>query len=296
MFIPEAKPIRVLLVGASGKLGKLVVHFWNDFSPLVTLVEQHRRRHPGNFVKWSPLDGHLQLSKFVDKFGNFDAMVILAGATPNSDNEYSLNKDIIVSCLSAANRLQIKKILVASSSAVYGSYKSTPFTETSKCIPENPYGISKLEMERECDIWRSKGLEICCLRIGNVVGADALSSNILSSTMENVLYLDVFPTGGGAIRSYIGPRTMASVIHSLCLYSGRLPETLNIASPAPVSMIDIAAASGKPWKSRHVCHGTNRSITLDCSALSKVYCFDGRDSDPNTMVAQWKETLVHETF
>lgn len=281
---------RVLLLGASGRVGRMVLHHWRQTSAGLACVPQFRAAGtPGSLV-WDPLLGPEPLLDMADALGGFAAMVMLAGVTPGSDKPLALNTLLAEASLRAAAKAGIPRVLLASSSAVYGAGDGAPLAESSPCNPINDYGIAKLEMERACAPWREGGLDLCCLRIGNVAGADALLLNIARAARQEAIEIDIFDDGRGPVRSYIGAQTMASVLQSLCLHSGTLPAALNLAAPNPVSMDALADAAGQPWRGRTPAGPAPQSITLDCTALSKLHDFNPKDSAPEELVLQWRKT------
>lgn len=66
----------------------------------------------------------------------------------------------------------VKRIVFASSAAVYGRTKASLFTEDLPCLPASPYGASKLATEGYLSSYYSSyGLETVALRFFNVYGA-----------------------------------------------------------------------------------------------------------------------------
>lgn len=64
-----------------------------------------------------------------------------------------------------------RRVLSASSAAVYGSPASVPIGEADAKAPENPYGVSKLAAETAlADELRPSGVDFACLRFSNVYG------------------------------------------------------------------------------------------------------------------------------
>lgn len=77
---------------------------------------------------------------------------------------------VLVDAMAAAG---IGKLVVSSSAAVYGIPHTTPITEDAPCNPVNPYGASKLKMERLlADASTAHGLSWVALRYFNATGAD----------------------------------------------------------------------------------------------------------------------------
>jgi UDP-glucose 4-epimerase len=73
--------------------------------------------------------------------------------------------------LLAARDLGVRRVVFASSSAVYGDLPISPKTETLPTLPLSPYGVQKLAAESYCRIWHSiYGVETVALRYFNVFG------------------------------------------------------------------------------------------------------------------------------
>ncbi len=282
----------VLLVGASGRVGRMVMHHWPQVSDSLPMLAQFRRSTTrSDCLIWDPLTGPEALLDAVSATGGFSAMIMLAGVTPGPGKNLALNRTLAEACLDAASRAGIGRVLLASSSAVYGAGAGTPLAETASCDPANAYGAAKLAMEEACMSWRARGIDLCMLRIGNVAGADALLLNVAKSAPDQAIEIDIFDDGRGPVRSYIGVRTLASVLRSLCLHPDQLPAVVNIGTREPVSMDALADAAHHPWLKRSPTGPTPQSITLDCSLLSTMHEFNTLDSRPDEMVRQWKETL-----
>lgn len=273
-----------LLVGSSGRIGRMLSRHWKACPPIEARIVLQAREPAKAALSWSPLDGPLPAQR-----GSFDAMIVLAGVTPGPGADLSLNIALADACLAAAHEAAIPRVLLASSSAVYGVHGDRPFAEGDNPQPVNDYGRAKLAMEAACTAWRAKGLEICYLRIGNVAGADALLLNARQVSVDNPLRIDRFSDGGGPVRSYIGPATMARVLESLADAPNPLPDILNLAAPRPVSMSALAEAAGLPWTWKSAPVTAFQYITLACDRLEGLHAFDPADSTPAAMVSQWTD-------
>jgi UDP-glucose 4-epimerase len=285
----------VLLVGASGRVGQMIADLWAQrLEPAMHVIVQGRQTgDPTDMVhlNWDPMAGPNALWDWTQQYGGIKTMIVLAGVTPGGSNDVSLNTTIAQACLNAAAYAQISRVLIASSSAVYGVGDGLPFSEDAPCSPVNDYGHAKLEMERACDEWRSNELEVCCLRIGNVAGADALLLNIARSEPDAAVTIDIFEDGHGPRRSYIGPESLARVLERLALYPETLPACLNIATPQAVSMDALADALGHPWTERKGADERLQNILLDCRQICALHSFAPSEKMPDDMITQWKNTL-----
>ncbi|MGH9213546.1 MAG: SDR family oxidoreductase [Acidimicrobiales bacterium] len=73
--------------------------------------------------------------------------------------------------LSAAQQAGIQRVVLASSSSVYGGATQVPTPETVPLMPRSPYAVTKLTDEHYARVfWELHGLETVCLRYFNVYG------------------------------------------------------------------------------------------------------------------------------
>jgi UDP-glucose 4-epimerase len=73
--------------------------------------------------------------------------------------------------LEACSAAGIPKVVYASSSSVYGDQEVLPLTETMRCMPRSPYGVTKLAAEHLCGLYHSNyGLDTVALRFFTVYG------------------------------------------------------------------------------------------------------------------------------
>lgn len=277
---------RWLVTGSGGRVGRMLWKHWQQDNPGAVLVRQTRKAdaEPSrkNGLPWDPLTQPLP-----NAAGRFDCLIAYAGITPAYSADLGLNAALAEASLAAAFEAGISRVLLTSSAAVYGEpLDGQALCEEDETRPVNDYGRSKLAMEAVCDPWRARGLEICCLRIGNVVGADALLLNGLAAK-GLPLRIDRFADGGGPQRSYIGPATLASVTAALAAHPDPLPACLNIGAPNPVAMADLASAAGFDWQWQAAPVSAHQRITLDVSRLAALYSFTPADSEPLEMICQW---------
>lgn len=285
---------QILLTGASGRVGRMVLRHWQAWDAArAEITPQYRDAARPGALFWDPKDGPRALLEHMDRSGTgFDALVMLAGVTPGPGRDVAANPVIAGNTLAAAHGAGIKRVLVASSSAVYGAGGGSPLGEDAPCAPVNAYGAAKLEMEAVCDRWRERGIETCALRIGNVAGADALLLNVGHERPASPVTLDIFDDGAGPIRSYVGPRSMAEALETLCLLPDPLPSQLNFAAPRPVTMAALATAAGAPIRPRPAPEGAHQRITLDCRRLVARHDFAPSESEPMEMVRQWRAAIA----
>ena len=84
---------------------------------------------------------------------------------------YAANVSGTVNVLQAAREAGVRRVVFASSCAVYGDAPGLPKTERSPVAPMSPYATSKLAGEHLCQVYtRAFGVEAVALRYFNVFG------------------------------------------------------------------------------------------------------------------------------
>ncbi|GAC1400173.1 MAG: SDR family oxidoreductase [Chloroflexota bacterium] len=75
--------------------------------------------------------------------------------------------NVLSECVAAGTR----KVIFASSGAIFGTPESQPVTPATPTRPESPYGITKMTTEHYLRFWKeTHGLDYTALRYGNVYG------------------------------------------------------------------------------------------------------------------------------
>jgi UDP-glucose 4-epimerase len=73
--------------------------------------------------------------------------------------------------LTVARQAGVRRVVLASSSSVYGGAQQLPTPEDAPLLPRSPYAVSKLTGEHYARVaWELHGLETVCLRFFNVFG------------------------------------------------------------------------------------------------------------------------------
>jgi nucleoside-diphosphate-sugar epimerase len=83
----------------------------------------------------------------------------------------AVNVEGTLNVLLAARDEDVRRVVFASSSSVYGANPILPKTEADQALPVSPYGVSKLSAEHYCRAFTTVyGLETVSLRLFNVFG------------------------------------------------------------------------------------------------------------------------------
>lgn len=84
---------------------------------------------------------------------------------------HEINVTGTLNLMMAAKSAGVRRVVIASSCAVYGDAEKIPIPETAPTAPLSPYAASKLADEQyACMFHRLYGLEVVCLRYFNVFG------------------------------------------------------------------------------------------------------------------------------
>ena len=171
----------------------------------------------------------------IDSVIHFAAFSQVGESVKNPQKYYINNVCGTVNLLSAMLEHNVKKIVFSSTAATYGEPKYIPIDEKHPQEPINPYGQTKLMIEKIMDDYdKAYGLRSIRLRYFNVAGADSknrvgewhdpethLIPNILKSTFGGgktfEMYGDDYDTKDGTcVRDYINVEDLAQA-HLLAL-------------------------------------------------------------------------------
>lgn len=172
----------ILVTGGAGYIGSHInkMLHQNGYETVVldNLVYGHREA-----VKWGVLEvGDLadivRLEEIftqydIDAVFHFAAYAYVGESVKNPQKYYNNNVVNTLHLLDAMIKHNVKHIVFSSTCATYGVPKEIPITEEMGQNPINPYGASKLMIERILDDYHNAyGLNYCCLRYFNAAGAD----------------------------------------------------------------------------------------------------------------------------
>jgi nucleoside-diphosphate-sugar epimerase len=106
-----------------------------------------------------------------------DVLVHAAAALPiqaSRESIFSVNIDGTATALAAAREAGVQRVVLISSTAVYGVPERHPIREDDPLVGVGPYGESKIEAERLCRAFGARGLEFVIIRPKTFVGPERL--------------------------------------------------------------------------------------------------------------------------
>ncbi|RZD43643.1 MAG: NAD-dependent dehydratase, partial [Thaumarchaeota archaeon] len=162
----------------------------------------------------------------------------------NPSKIFQVNVNGTRNVLAACERNNIKKIIAASSAAVYGEGSpDVKLTEKSETNPISPYGESKLKMEQEIIKFALKyNINYVILRFFNIYGAGQSKeyAGVISKFIERVRQdkpLEIFGNGLQT-RDFVAIKDVINSIHNAISHDKS--GTYNIASGKVVTIKELA--------------------------------------------------------
>ena len=231
---------RVLVTGGSGFIGTNLCKFLHDSGHEVISFDAH---HLGAQA-WECVTGDIRDElnfQGVDCVVHLAAQISVQRSVENPDETLSVNVDGTSSVISASELAGVKKIIFASSAAVYGDCEEIPVKEESPLMPQSPYAVSKIVGEEL--IKRSK-IPSCSLRFFNVYGEGqsieggyaAVIPAFKRAISENKP-CSVFGDGS-QVRDFIHVSDLVRII-STTLEIDNLPSEMNVGSGEGTSILQL---------------------------------------------------------
>lgn len=155
----------------------------------------------GDLANVDDIEGIFQKYQ-IDAVCHFAAFAYVGESIEEPEKYYGNNVANTLNLLKVMKRHGCKKIVFSSTCATYGEPEHVPITEDMPQNPVNPYGASKLMVERILkDYEKSYGMNYIVLRYFNAAGADPDGEIGESHNPETHLIPLVLDTAGGGRRS-----------------------------------------------------------------------------------------------
>ena len=176
--------MRLLVLGGAGYIGSHtaleLIKKGHDVIVVDNLVTGYEKAIPdkavfyqGDIRNFDFLDNLFKKEK-IDAVIHFAAYSLVGESVTNPLKYYDNNLYGTKVLLEAMIKNNVNKIVFSSTAATYGEPENIPILESDRTCPTNPYGETKLAMEKMFH-WASKahGLSYVSLRYFNACGADA---------------------------------------------------------------------------------------------------------------------------
>lgn len=172
----------ILVTGGAGYIGSHINKMLAQKGYETVVFDNLVYGHP-EAVGWGTLEiGDLsdpeRLNEIFEKYEieavfHFAAYAYVGESVSEPSKYYNNNVANTIHLLDVMRKHQVKYLVFSSTCATYGIPERMPITENMEQKPINPYGASKLMIERIlADYHKAYGLNYCCLRYFNAAGAD----------------------------------------------------------------------------------------------------------------------------
>ena len=189
------------------------------------------------------------MSAQIDAIIHLAAQVSVPKSIQDPEKNQSVNVDGSEHILQFALRNNIKRLIFASSSAVYGDCTTMPLNEDSKGELQSPYAQSKSEVEEMIDEYFQQGEEFLSLRFFNVYGPNQRFDSNYGAVIP--IFINRFSNGsqpsiygsGTQSRDFVHVQDVARLLVELATSEWSQPKqsVYNVGTGKAVTIVQLAS-------------------------------------------------------
>ena len=245
--------MRVLITGGAGFIGSHLVEHFSGSGHQVRVLDNLRTGHLANlegldcdFRRGSVTD-IAELEKAmdgVDLVFHLAAMVSVPESMEHPDECVRINTLGALNVLAVARKAGARKVVLASSAAVYGDNPQVPKREDMLPEPKSPYAVTKLDGEYYLRMYREAwGLDTVSLRFFNVFGprqdpASQYAAAVPIFVHRALRHEDLVIFGdGGQVRDFI---FVKDLVRAILLAVDRGNEVYNVGRGEFITVLELA--------------------------------------------------------
>jgi UDP-glucose 4-epimerase len=258
----------ILVTGGAGYIGSVTTELLRARGEQVVVLDNLSRGHRVAVAPELPFyEGNVGNSELVtrivrehdvDACIHFAALAYVGESVIQPALYYENNVEQGIRLLSALNMAGVRRVVFSSTCATYGEPQRIPIDESHQQLPTNPYGWSKLFVERiMADYDRAYDLRFVALRYFNASGATPergehhepethLIPLVLEAAQGGIERVTVFgsdypTTDGTCVRDYIHVSDLAAA-HALSLEylrSGNPSTAINLGNGQGYSVLEV---------------------------------------------------------
>jgi UDP-glucose 4-epimerase len=321
--------VAILVTGGAGYIGSVTVEHLLSRGESVVVLDNlsrgHRQAVPMNVPFYEGNVGDRDLLARITKDNDiescihFAAFAYVAESIQEPRKYFENNVEQGIALFGSLLQAGVRLVVFSSSCATYGEPQSLPISETAPQRPTNPYGWSKLLMERVLASYDAAyGLKFVGLRYFNAAGATGTlgeqhdpETHLIASVLQTAsgkrekvsVFGNTYPTPDGtAIRDYIHVSDLAEAHARALDYLRRnnVSEFVNLGSGHGHSVSEVIECArrvtGKPITAEIEAPrpGDPSRLIADASKAQALLGWSPLHSDLPTIVrAAWNWHLCH---
>ncbi|MFC1627172.1 UDP-glucose 4-epimerase GalE [Patescibacteria group bacterium] len=316
--------MKVLVTGGAGYIGAITADELKKQGFEVVIFDSLENGYKESVKEFKLIKGNIKDHKLVEKTLKEEkieavmhfAAYIQMGESMENPSKYFDNNTYGSTCLiNAMLKMGVKKMVFSSTAGVYGNPERVPIKEDDRKLPENPYGESKLMVEKILE-WADKvnGFKSIAIRYFNAAGASLdgklgeahqpeshLIPNVIKAVMEDKefqLFGDDYPTADGTcIRDYVHVLDLASahILALKALKDGAKTDVFNAgtgkgySNKEVIEMVEKVNGKKVKLKVEKRRAGDANELVADSSKLQKELGWRPKHSDLETIIkTAWK--------
>ncbi len=264
--------MKLLVTGGAGYIGAVVARRLRDEGHAILLIDDlstgHRAAASGFELVVGDcgdrrLVGALMKEKRIEGVIHLAASALVSESVADPAKYYRNNLERSLALLGEMREAGVARLVLSSTAAVYGEPVALPIQEDHPTQPTNPYGETKLALERALRwMHAARGMDFVALRYFNAAGASAdgalgevhdpethLVPNVLKAAAGGspvpIYGTDYATPDGTAVRDYIHVEDIAEAhvlaVERLSRRGGAL--TVNLGNGAGFSVLQVIEAA-----------------------------------------------------
>jgi len=319
----------ILVTGGAGYIGSVTVDRLRERGEQVVVLDDLKRGHRSAVHKDVPfyqgcvgnreLVAQIAAEHKIEACVHFAALAYVGESVVEPAKYFENNLERGIALMEALQHAGVGRLVFSSTCATYGEPEQIPISEKCRQWPTNPYGWSKLTMERVLESYnRAYGLKFVALRYFNAAGATEhqgeyhepethLVPNVLAVALGEKDILSIFgndyPTPDGTpIRDFVHVSDLAAA-HILALDYLRLGgdfDFINLGTGVGYSILQVIETARKvtgcsiPVRIEPRREGDPIKLVADAMRARTVLGWTPKMSDlPTILLSQWEWRQKH---
>ena len=181
---------KILITGGAGFIGNHVAQVLLKQGLEVKIYDLK----PSSLSKIESVQGDIldevqleQAAHGCDAIVHLAAQISVPRSIENPEETYNINVTGTQNVIACAEKMGIRRVLLASSAAVYGDATAIPLKEETIGTLLSPYATSKYDNEHQVVLARERGLEAVALRFFNVYGPNQSVQGAYAAVIPKVI-------------------------------------------------------------------------------------------------------------